>query len=64
MAARLQTTPAKPVICARPTRARAPSEWLAQRAGIPVVALPFTVGGDGGREGPVRPVRRHARPSC
>ena len=40
---------------------RARREWLAERAKIPAVTLPFTVGGDRQGEGPVRPVRRHDR---
>ncbi len=42
--AQLKTTPAKVVIRAAYQDAR-PSEWLAKRAGIPAVSLPFTVGG-------------------
>ena len=43
--ARLQTTPAKLIIRAAYNDGR-PSEWLAQRARIPALALPFTVGGN------------------
>ena len=42
--AKLKQTPAKAVVRAAYNDAR-PSEWLAQRAGIPVVTLPYTVGG-------------------
>jgi zinc/manganese transport system substrate-binding protein len=49
VAARLQTTPAKMVLRASYQSPRA-SEWLAQRANIPAVALPFTVGGAAGTD--------------
>lgn len=49
VAARLQTTPAKMVLRASYQSPRA-SEWLAQRADIPAVALPFTVGGAPGTD--------------
>jgi len=42
--AQLKTTPARVVIRAAYQDPR-PSEWLGQHAGIPVVAMPFTVGG-------------------
>jgi zinc/manganese transport system substrate-binding protein len=42
--AKLKATPAKAVLRAAYSDPR-PSEWLAQRAGIPAVVLPFTVGG-------------------
>ncbi|MES2368395.1 MAG: zinc ABC transporter substrate-binding protein [Pseudomonadota bacterium] len=42
--AQLKTTPAKLVIRAAYQDPR-PSEWLAEHAGIPAVAMPFTVGG-------------------
>ena len=42
--AKLKQTPAKAVVRAAYNDAR-PSEWLAQRAGIPAVMLPYTVGG-------------------
>ena len=45
--ARLKVTPAKMVIRSAYNDSRA-SEWLAQRAGIPAVELPFTVGGTPG----------------
>lgn len=45
VAARLQQTPARAVLRAAYQSPR-PSEWLAERAGIPAVALPFTVGGN------------------
>jgi zinc/manganese transport system substrate-binding protein len=41
---RLKQTPAKAVLRAAYNDPR-PSEWLAQRAGIPAVMLPYTVGG-------------------
>lgn len=44
VAARLKTTPARAVLRAAYQNPR-PSEWLAEHAGIPVVVLPFTVGG-------------------
>ncbi|MBS1209279.1 MAG: periplasmic solute-binding protein [Proteobacteria bacterium] len=43
--ARLQATPARLIIRAAYNDGR-PSEWLAQRARIPALALPFTVGGN------------------
>ena len=49
VAARLKTTPAKAVLRAAYQSPRA-SEWLAQRAGIPAIALPFTVGGATGTD--------------
>ena len=49
IAARLKTTPAKAVLRATYQSPRA-SEWLAERAGIPAVALPFTVGGAPGTD--------------
>jgi len=49
VAARLKTTPAKAVLRAAYQSPRA-SEWLAQRAGIPAIALPFTVGGAAGTD--------------
>jgi zinc/manganese transport system substrate-binding protein len=49
VAARLKTTPAKAVLRATYQNPRA-SEWLAQRADIPAVALPFTVGGAPGAD--------------
>jgi zinc/manganese transport system substrate-binding protein len=49
VAARLQTTPAKMVLRASYQSPRA-SEWLAERANIPAVALPFTVGGAPGAD--------------
>ncbi len=42
--AQLKTTPARAVVRAAYQSPR-PSEWLADHAGIPVVVLPFTVGG-------------------
>jgi zinc/manganese transport system substrate-binding protein len=42
--AKLKETPAKAVLRAAYNDAR-PSEWLAQRAGMPAVMLPYTVGG-------------------
>ncbi len=44
VAAQLQTTPAKLVLRAAYQSPR-PADWLAQRAGIPALALPYTVGG-------------------
>lgn len=41
---KLKATPAKAVLRAAYNDAR-PSDWLAQRAGIPAVVLPYTVGG-------------------
>jgi zinc/manganese transport system substrate-binding protein len=41
---RLKQTPAKAVVRSAYSDPR-PSEWLAQRAGIPAVMLPYTVGG-------------------
>lgn len=41
---RLKQTPAKAVVRSAYSDAR-PAEWLAQRAGIPAVMLPYTVGG-------------------
>jgi len=49
VAARLKTTPARAVLRATYQSPRA-SEWLAQRADIPAVALPFTVGGAPGAD--------------
>jgi zinc/manganese transport system substrate-binding protein len=45
VAAQLQTTPAKMVLRAAYQSPR-PADWLAQRVGIPAVALPYTVGGN------------------
>jgi zinc/manganese transport system substrate-binding protein len=42
--ARLKKTPAKAVLRA-PYNDPRPADWLAQRAGIPAVTLPYTVGG-------------------
>jgi zinc/manganese transport system substrate-binding protein len=42
--ARLKQTPAKAVVRSAYSDPR-PAEWLAQRAGIPAVMLPYTVGG-------------------
>ena len=42
--AKLKQTPAKVVVRAAYEDPR-PSAWLAERAGIPAVMLPFTVGG-------------------
>lgn len=44
IAAQLQATPARMVLRAAYQSAR-PADWLAQRTGIPVLALPYTVGG-------------------
>ena len=44
VAAQLQATPAKMVLRAAYQSPR-PAEWLAQRADIPALALPYTVGG-------------------
>lgn len=44
VAARLKTTPAQAIIRAAYQNPR-PSLWLSEHAGIPVVVLPFTVGG-------------------
>lgn len=44
IAAQLQTTPARMVLRAAYQSAR-PADWLAQRTGIPALALPYTVGG-------------------
>ncbi len=44
VAAQLKTAPARAVLRAAYQSAR-PAEWLAEHAGIPVVVLPFTVGG-------------------
>ncbi|MDP1862433.1 MAG: zinc ABC transporter substrate-binding protein [Thiobacillus sp.] len=44
VAAQLQETPAKLVLRAAYQSPR-PADWLAQRAGIPALALPYTVGG-------------------
>jgi zinc/manganese transport system substrate-binding protein len=44
VAARLEITPARAVLRAAYQDPR-PSEWLSEHAGIPVVVLPFTVGG-------------------
>lgn len=44
VAARLKSSPAKAIVRARYQNPR-PSEWLSEHAGIPVVVLPFTVGG-------------------
>jgi zinc/manganese transport system substrate-binding protein len=49
VAAHLKTTPAKAVLRATYQNPRA-SEWLAERADIPAVALPFTVGGATGAD--------------
>lgn len=49
VAARLKTTPARAVLRATYQNPRA-SEWLAARANIPAVALPFTVGGAAGAD--------------
>ena len=45
VAAQLQTTPAKLVLRAAYQSPR-PADWLAQRAGIPALTLPYTVGGN------------------
>lgn len=45
VAAQLQATPARAVLRAVYQSAR-PADWLAARAGIPALALPFTVGGN------------------
>jgi len=44
VAEQLKTTPAKMVLRAAYQSPR-PADWLAQRAGIPALALPYTVGG-------------------
>ncbi len=44
VAARLQATPARAVLRAAYQSPR-PADWLAARAGIPALALPYTVGG-------------------
>ena len=44
VAAQLKTTPARAILRAAYQNPR-PSQWLSQHAGIPVVVLPFTVGG-------------------
>lgn len=44
IAARMQATPARMVLRAVYQSAR-PADWLAQRTGIPALALPYTVGG-------------------
>lgn len=44
VAAQLKTTPARAVLRAAYQSPR-PAQWLADRAGIPAVVLPFTVGG-------------------
>ncbi len=44
IAALLKSSPAKAIVRARYQNPR-PSEWLSEHAGIPVVVLPFTVGG-------------------
>ncbi|OYW40805.1 MAG: zinc ABC transporter substrate-binding protein [Hydrogenophilales bacterium 12-61-10] len=49
VAARLKTSPAKMVLRAAYQSPRA-SDWLAERADIPAVALPFTVGGAPGAD--------------
>ena len=59
MLATLQRQPAKMVIRAAYQSDRA-SQWIAERAQIPAVALPFTVGGDAAAKD-LRPVRRHDR---
>ena len=45
VAAQLQTTPAKMVLRAAYQSPR-PADWLAKRAGIPALALPYSVGGN------------------
>jgi zinc/manganese transport system substrate-binding protein len=45
VAAQLQTTPAKMVLRAAYQSPR-PADWLSARAGIPALALPYTVGGN------------------
>lgn len=45
VAAQLQATPARAVLRAAYQSPR-PADWLAQRSGIPALALPFTVGGN------------------
>ncbi len=45
VAAQLQATPARAVLRAAYQSPR-PADWLAARAGIPALALPFTVGGN------------------
>lgn len=45
VAARLQTTPAKMVLRAAYQSPR-PADWLAKHAGIPALALPYSVGGN------------------
>lgn len=45
VAASLQTTPAKMVLRAAYQSPR-PADWLAKRAGIPALALPYSVGGN------------------
>jgi len=45
VAAQLQATPAKMVLRAAYHSPR-PADWLSQRSGIPVVVLPYTVGGN------------------
>ena len=45
LATQLQTTPARAVLRAAYQSPR-PANWLAERAGIPALALPFTVGGN------------------
>jgi zinc/manganese transport system substrate-binding protein len=45
VAAQLQATPARAVLRASYQSPR-PADWLAQRSGIPALALPYTVGGN------------------
>jgi len=45
VAAQLQATPARAVLRAAYQSPR-PADWLAQRSGIPALALPFSVGGN------------------
>jgi len=45
VAAQLQATPARAVLRAAYQSSR-PADWLANRAGIPALALPYTVGGN------------------
>ncbi len=45
IAAQLQTTPARAVLRAAYHSPR-PADWLSRRSGIPVLALPYTVGGN------------------
>ena len=62
--ATLKATPAQHGAATRPTRTRAPSEWLEQERRHPGGEAAVHRRRQRRRQGPVRPVRRHASRAC